>query len=195
MVFLGAVDVDIPADVRPCAPAGPERERREREAALLVGDALVAVRYFQTRSDEEPWRFAGFDSVAHGIELDTQGGHTFGATWAIDVQHVGLSFRREPLRPRWLSSHTAFRVDEPGGWEHVMGRRVDTVRLHWWAQKPPGEADGCHSVTLSAEGRTVHVVLGGDGWDGLEGQDENLAVVFDDAVAERAQLGPWNPGD
>ena len=110
------------------------------------------------------------------VELDTRAGHTFGATWVIDLAGVGLSFRREPLRPRWLSRHSTVRIEEPGGWADLMAQPVAEVRLHWWAQNP-GEADGCHSVTIYAGVHTVHLVLGGDGYDGLEGQDDNVAVV------------------
>jgi hypothetical protein len=188
VVFLGAADVDIPPEVRPWASPGPERERRERHAELLVGDSIAAVTYFGTPS--WPWRFRGYDSVSHGVELATRGGHTFSSTWAIDRAHVGLSFRREAMRPRWMSSYTHLRVwePEPGGWAALLTRRIDEVVLHWWAC-------GCHAATLRAGEHTVHLVLGGAGPDdGLEGQDENVAVVFDEAVAERARLGPWMPG-
>ena len=77
-----------------------------------------------------------------------------------------------------------------------MRRRIDEVRLRWWAQKPPGEADGCHTVTLYAGEHAVHVLLGGATGDArLEARDENIAVVFDDFVAQQAQLGPWMPAD
>ena len=194
MVFLGAADVDIPADVRPWARPGPERERRERHAALLVGDSIAAVTYFGTPS--WPWRYSGFDSISHGVELATRGGHTFSSTWAIDRAHVGLSFRREAMRPRWMSGYTHLRVwePEPGGWAALMTRPIDEVRLLWWDQSPPDGADGCHAVSLRAGEHTVHLVLGGVAPDdGVEGQDDNVAVVFDEAVAERARLGPWMP--
>ena len=76
MVFLGAVDVDIPEELRPWAPPGPERARREREAALLVGDSIVAVRYFHSGSDPVPWRFDGFDSVGPWTSSSTRGPDT-----------------------------------------------------------------------------------------------------------------------
>ena len=187
MVFLGAADVDIPADVRPWASPGPERERRERHAELLVGDTIAAATYFGTPS--WPWRYSGFDSVSHGVELATRSGRTFSSTWAIDRAHVGLSFRCEAMRPRWMSGYTHLRVwePEPGGWAALMTQPIDEVVLHWWEC-------GCHAATLRAAEHTVHVVLGGVAPDdGLEGQDDNVAVVFDEAVAERARLGPWMP--
>ena len=197
MVFLGSADIDIPADVRPWASPGRERERRERDAAMLVGDSITGVRYYDSDPTIVPWRCDGFDSVAHGVELFTSAGHTFGATWALDREHVGLSFRREALQPRWLSGYSRVCVWDlvtPGGWAGLMKRPIDEVRLRWWEQKPPGEADGCHTASLYAGGCAVHVVLGGATPDRcLEGRDENIAVVFDDAVAQEAQVGPWMP--
>ena len=58
VVFLGAADVDIPVDVRPWAEPGPDRVLRERHAALLVGDSIVAVRYFDSDPNSLPWRCA-----------------------------------------------------------------------------------------------------------------------------------------
>jgi hypothetical protein len=144
-------------------------------------------------------RFDGFDSVDYGVELDTRSGRTFSATWAMDGEHVGLTFRREALSPRWLSARSAVAVWDVTGdtrWAELIARRVDHVRLWWWEQTPPGEPDGCHSVSVRIGERSVHLVLGEERPDGrLGGQDDNVAVVFDEAVARQARVGPWMPAD
>ena len=187
MVFLGAVDAEIPAEALPWAATGEERERRERHAAQIVGQSIVAVRYYTIASE---WRYEGFDSLAYGVQLETDGGLTFSATWVIDIEHVGLSFRAEPMRPRWLSGRVPYVIrDVTWPAAHVEG-----VTLRWWKQKPPGEADGCHTVSLHFGERTIHLVLAeAIGDDRLAVQDDSVAVVFDDAVAREARVGPWMP--
>ena len=176
--------------------AGARAPRAGRGAAGRRGDRRRPV--LRRNPPTEPWRCAGFDSAATDSSSSRCGGHTFSATWALDRRHVGLSFRREALRPRWLSRYSQVRVlePEPGGWAGLIARPVDEVRLRWWSQKPPGEADGCHSVTLVAGGHSVHIVLGASMPCGcFELRDENVAVVFDDALAQRVGVGPWMPAD
>ena len=202
MAWVTADGMDVPPDVLPWARDAEERRAREEHAAALVGQAIVAVRYLDVDSPpdvsgEPPWRSPGFHSIGFGIELDTDGGATFSSTWAMDGESVGLTLRAEPLRPRWI--HEAYDIvvwdvtDAPE-WRPFVNETVSEVRLHWWRQTPPGEPDGCHSVSLLIGGRPLHVVLGGTESDGsLAGQDDNVAVVFDEALARAGLVGPWMP--
>ena len=196
MPFTASDHFDVPDALLPWGRTAEERARQVEHARSIVGQPIVAVRYSDidhgAAEAEAPWQARGFHSIAYGVELDVEDGRTFSTTWVISIDNVGMTFRAEPLVPRWQPPGYGRLYDVTGApeWELLLGDPVTGVALHWWG----GDHGGCHSATLRFDHARIHIILGqAEGNDLLYGADENVAVVFDEEMARAARLGPWNP--
>jgi hypothetical protein len=164
-----------------------EKAEREAEAARLVGERIVAVRYVAF-DDDEAWNCADADGLDFGVELETEAGRTFSAIWAPPGEYEGLSFRELPLIGRELRDDAVAVTDVTARsrWADVVDQPVTDVEIYW---EPWDDAVlWCHAVAVAFGERRIFLTLN---TSDLEPSATDVAVVFDEDVARRHAIGPY----
>jgi hypothetical protein len=181
-----------------------EADARRREASELVGQRILAVRYFtidyrrhelhpdlvdhgpRTIDDyvdwEEPtWSFDGFDAIDYGLEVTTDSGATFSLTWDPPGDQEGIGLQRTPMLGSAVRADADVAIWPVAGrspsWASIVEDVVTGVDLHY---RPWDEDRGslwCPHITLLGERASVHIIMG-DAQDGrLTPSADNIAVL------------------
>lgn len=193
------------------AESGAEVEHRQTEAASIVGEQLVEVRYYtldyerdrlrpgltglhwitaEAEWHEPTWQTPRCDSLDYGVELLTQTGRLFSITWDPPGWREGMGISETPfaetvLRPN--ADVAVWRVTSQPDWARLLRSPVTAVDLNFipWGQST--DDYWCTRITISLGDGTVIMMLGEGTTDGqIEPSADNIAVLFD-----KAHLPTW----
>jgi hypothetical protein len=201
-----------------------QREQRRAQARELVGLVLECVRYVEIdyhRCDYAPdhsgprpivdekewfnpsWRYDGFDSVDHGVELETADSRIFTITWDSPGRTEGISIRERPLIGYAVIDEAdvaVWDVTTQSGWSRLIGKRIDDVAMHYFPwESPLTNGFWCPRITLTIDRCPVHLILGEVATPTLtlRPSADNVAVLFPPHVppswasgSEPAEDGP-----
>jgi hypothetical protein len=189
---------------RPLSWAATDAERDEHigRAQIFTGSRIVAVRYFDidyrreaiapgtlgprqitaAAEWEDPgWRFADFDSIDYGLEIDTEDGRTLSITWDPLGDYEGISIEAEPLVGTAIREDgdvAIWDVTASRGWAAHAEATVERIDLRYQPWDEQG-AWWCPRITLHLSSGQVEIVLGEGQPDGTIGPSaDNLAILF-----------------
>lgn len=183
---------------------GDEVEERRRHAEQLVGQRIAAVRYYELdhrREELHPdlldrgprlvtddvewedptWRYAGFDAVDLGVELETESGAVFSLAWDPPGDQEGIGLRNAAMLGNYVVEDGDVAIwsvgDRTGTWTPVIEAPIAGVRLHYrpWQDGFPGF--WCPHITFHAADTSLHVVLGDADSGALAPSANNIAVL------------------
>ncbi len=149
-------------------------DRRIRDGPRAITDA--------TEWAEPTWQRQSFDAVDYGVELQTDGGRVFSATWDLPgALQEGIGLRKVPLLGTALSEDANVAVwngTQQSRWSAFIGATISDVEL---AYEPWTQPQGfwCTRITLHFSDARVDMVLGDVGADAeLRPSADNIAVLF-----------------
>jgi hypothetical protein len=173
---------------------------RRSHARELTGSKLAAVSYVlidygqQDRStgshgsrlisnqDElasPAWRYETFDCADYAVEVTTEAGRVFTASWDSPGYHTGVWLREVPARG---SAYVAdadvavWDVSRAGRWDSYIGVEVTDVILHY---RHCDDGYECSRITVAFDHGSVELLLADNDADHLlVPSADNIAVLF-----------------
>lgn len=182
-----------------------EQRERRLHGRRLVGLSLARVRYVNIdyrRFDLAPehqgprtivdecewqdptWRYDGFDSIDHGVELEAVEGRLFTVTWDSPGWTKGICLRENPLVGHAVvpeADVAVWDVTERSGWADVVGHPVRDVLLHYFPWNSPYTTGyWCPRITIDVGERQINLILGEARMPHLDlsPSSDNIAVIF-----------------
>lgn len=160
-----------------------DREERLLHAERLVGLSISAVRYFDIDygrfehgikeggpriiTDKAEWvsprwRYESADSLAYGLELETDTGRVFSITWDPPGPREGIGIREESLVGNALrpdAEIAVWDVSERSRWQEHMGDAVSAVKMHYEPWDDGSGAWWCDRITILIGASVVEILL------------------------------------
>ena len=94
---------------------------------------IVRVFYYELHSEngESFWNaFEEFDTVDHGVEIETNDSQIFSFTWGGEFYNYGISLSDESLSKK-LKNFSKFEVTKNSRWSQFIGNNIKDVKIVW----------------------------------------------------------------
>ncbi|GAA4441441.1 hypothetical protein [Bremerella cremea] len=178
--------------------------RAEYEANLnrLIGFVIERVTYFELDYQDGQSHFRDRADTGHfldyGVELVDRSGRSVCVTWDATFFQYGLGVSIDVPGEKVLAG-VAYDVTADPQWLPFIGSRVSSVASYWSWVGESMEADAKRTyypqdIRLTFENqRSIYLSAAqflGDS-DKLYGMADNVLILFDEAVAQHHQIGPW----
>lgn len=168
----------------------------ESQAKRLIGEQLVAVRYFECpNEDHKPyWKRKFFDSLDQGLDLEFEMGRVFSITWDWSFACYGLMVHEGSLATM-LSDYAMWDVSNDSGWAPLIGGKITDVTVYWakelresvWIPYP------LVIVLRFSTGERVFLCAAMNPYetDELDKGADEVTVIFSEDIARRYHVGPY----
>lgn len=138
-----------------------------------------------------------FDSLDFGLELQTVDGQSFYIVWDGRCCQYGLTLELGSLANE-LGTFAVWDVTGASRWQHVLYQPITAVNIYWLRVEEDSDKIWCpDTIELIFEsGQRVFLVAAQyfREHDYLFVLSDELVVIFDEAVAQRYQIGPFANG-
>ena len=186
------------------AASSEEADARRHDANELVGERILAVRYYtidyrryELRPDlvdrgprtihlesewsAPTWLFDGFDALDYGLEVTTDSGATFSLTWDPPAYTEGIGLQRTAILGSGVRVDADVAIWSVGerapAWAPMVGKRVTGVDLHYRPWHEEGGGLWCPHITFHGEHGSVEVVMGDSREGPMVPSADNVAVL------------------
>lgn len=177
--------------------SGPRpRQDNEQAAAHLSGQVLVRVRYFLLTLDDEghlwDWDFGAWHQPTMGVELTTEHGDTFSATWGQYDWGYGVDLFHDPMSAHLITeaADNWTDVSNAHAWSGLLGTPIQASFL--WNDYGTGQAPCPEALMLNADHASAWIIAAD--WNRQRGKTtiqlgtDDLLVVFDSKLVNALGL-------
>lgn len=177
----------------------------DRLVASLRGRTIEAVDYFVLMVGDEgtapdDWDYGAWHEPTMGVEMIMDDGGTYSAVWGSTFDYYGVELHSASMRD--FLSH----IGEPGGsarvavanhplWAGVASAPIESCRVQWCSEDHGARTPVPEAIHLRTAAGQVWIAAGRSATYEPDGPapfylcTDDVLVIFDTAVAERAGLG------
>lgn len=167
----------------------------EQGVRAIIGERIERVRYFDFQDIQ--WNYyPDFDAPPMGLELEMVSGRFFYATWDSTFDQFGILLKEGRMVGniiRDAEDWAIIDVTDTSRWAAVLRDTTIEIRTFWWPAIYSPIVPGDIELTF-ASGQRIYVgarepVNEGKG---LLGTLDHVSVIFDDEMARRYEVGPYD---
>jgi hypothetical protein len=166
---------------------------------LLVGRQIVSVIYYESPHEEGFEYWSSLPHVGHsleqGLDFGMADGETCLVTWDQAFSQYDIAVRAGTMENELTGFHR-YDVSSVAPWASILGKAVQNIEIYWSWIEDSQTHERVHypqDLALNFGDSTVYLCSRKyqDRSDLLFPMADEIAVVFDDAVARRYRIGPF----
>lgn len=172
----------------------------EANASQLIGQTLTGVRYFEIAYESAEPTWALSPQVGHcldfGVDLETVDGSVFGIIWDAEFFQYGIGIKTVSLANH-LRRYHVWDVSDNDEWHQFIGSSISRVRVYWSWVETEGEDERLYYPQHLELGFDMGQRIFFSASEYFEDRDvlfpmsDAITVIFDEAVAQRYEIGPY----
>jgi hypothetical protein len=170
----------------------------ELQASAISGHAIVRVHYAEIayETGKPEWGYFGerFDTVDHGIDLETVSGEIFSITWNGQSYGYGLMLQPGSIVQQ-IADAAVWDVTSTSRWRDILHVPINEVVVHWsWVEDNGGRIYYPQDLEIRfASDKRIFLSAAEylPEQDALFPMSDNIVVIFDDDTARHYDVGPF----